>query len=105
MSSKGVSTEKESKQIESSSEEHIDSSYDSTNIPQIFLDIEEKPELIIEKILINIFNKYIAPVNLDMENSKIKKKKKKNSIIMQTTRKIKNCLYFTYKNSKFNKKI
>ena len=43
MSSKGVSTEKELKQVESSSEEHIDSSYDSTNIPQIFLDIEEKP--------------------------------------------------------------
>ena len=71
MSSKGVSTERESKQMESSSEAHIDSSYDSTNIPQILLDIEEKPELIIEKILINIFNKFITPGNVDMEYSDI----------------------------------
>ena len=71
MSSKGVSTERESKQMESSSEDHIDSSYDSTNIPQILLDIEEKPELIIEKILINIFNKFITPGNVDMEYSDI----------------------------------
>ena len=71
MSSKGVSTERESKQMESSSEDHIDSSYDSTNIPQILLDIEEKPELIIEKILINIFNKFIIPGNVDMEYSDI----------------------------------
>ena len=71
MSSKGISTERESKQMESSSEDHIDSSYDSTNIPQILLDIEEKPELIIEKILINIFNKFITPGNVDMEYSDI----------------------------------
>ena len=71
MSSKGVSTERESKQMESSSEDHINSSYDSTNIPQILLDIEEKPELIIEKILINIFNKFITPGNVDMEYSDI----------------------------------
>ena len=71
MSSKGVSTERESKQMESSSEDHVDSSYDSTNIPQILLDIEEKPELIIEKILINIFNKFITPGNVDMEYSDI----------------------------------
>ena len=71
MSSKGVSTERESKQMESSSEDHIDSSYDSTNIPQILLDIEEKPELIIEKILINIFNKFITPGNVDMDYSDI----------------------------------
>ena len=81
MSSKGVSTEKELKQVESSSEEHIDSSYDSTNIPQIFLDIEEKPELIIEKILINIFNKYIAPVNVDMDYSEIETHKKKIQLL------------------------
>ena len=89
MSSKGVSTEKESKQIESSSEEHIDSSYDSTNIPQIFLDIEEKPELIIEKILINIFNKYIAPVNVDMEYSEIEKHKKKIQLLCRQQEKSK----------------
>jgi len=71
MSSKGVSTERESKQIESSSEEHIDSTFDTTNIPQILLDIEEKPELIIEKILINIFNKFITPGNVDMQYSDI----------------------------------
>ena len=81
MSSKGVSTEKELKQVESSSEEHIDSSYDSTNIPQIFLDFEEKPELIIEKILINIFNKFITPGNVDMEYSDIQIHQKKIKLL------------------------
>ena len=81
MSSKGVSTERESKQMESSSEEHIDSSYDSTNIPQIFLDFEEKPELIIEKILINIFNKFITPGNVDMEYSDIQIHQKKIKLL------------------------
>ena len=89
MSSKGVSTEKELKQVESSSEEHIDSSYDSTNIPQIFLDIEEKPELIIEKILINIFNKYIAPVNVDMDYSEIETHKKKIQLLCRQQEKSK----------------
>jgi len=89
MSSKGVSTEKELKQVESSSEEHIDSSYDSTNIPQIFLDIEEKPELIIEKILINIFNKYIAPVNVDMDYSEIEIHKKKIQLLCRQQEKSK----------------
>ena len=81
MSSKGVSTEKELKQVESSSEEHIDSSYDSTNIPQIFLDIEEKPELIIEKILINIFNKYIKPGNVEKEDSEQKEYQNKINLL------------------------
>ena len=81
MSSKGVSTERESKQMESSSEDHIDSSYDSTNIPQILLDIEEKPELIIEKILINIFNKFITPGNVDMEYSDIQIHQKKIKLL------------------------
>ena len=89
MSSKGVSTEKELKQVESSSEEHIDSSYDSTNIPQIFLDIEEKPELIIEKILINIFNKYIAPVNVDMDYSEFETHKKKIQLLCRQQEKSK----------------
>ena len=89
MSSKGVSTEKELKQVESSSEEHIDSSYDSTNIPQIFLDIEEKPELIIEKILINIFNKYIAPINVDMDYSEIETHKKKIQLLCRQQEKSK----------------
>ena len=66
MSSKDISTKNEQNQIESSSEEHNDSLYDTTNIPQILLDIEEKPELIIEKILINIFNKFITPGNYDL---------------------------------------
>ena len=89
MSSKGVSTEKELKQVESSSEEHIDSSYDSTNIPQIFLDFEEKPELIIEKILINIFNKYIAPINVDMDYSEIETHKKKIQLLCRQQEKSK----------------
>ena len=89
MSSKGVSTERESKQMESSSEDHIDSSYDSTNIPQILLDIEEKPELIIEKILINIFNKFITPGNVDMEYSDIQMHQKKIQLLCRQQEKSK----------------
>ena len=66
MTSKSISTKNEANQEDSSSDEHIDSSNESKS-PHIILDIEEKPELTIEKILINIFNKYITPGNVDKE--------------------------------------
>ena len=66
MTSKSISTKNEANQAESSSDEHPDSSNESKS-PHIILDIEEKPELTIEKILINIFNKYITPSNAEAE--------------------------------------
>ena len=65
MSSKNKSLEKEDKK-DSSSEEHIDSNY-KAKAYKMFLDIEEKPEIIIEKILISIFNKYITPIHVDID--------------------------------------
>jgi len=65
MSSKNKSLEKEDKK-DSSSEEHIEPNYKSKAY-KMFLDIEEKPEIIIEKILISIFNKYITPSHVDID--------------------------------------
>ena len=62
MNSKDISTNNEK---ESSSDEQKD--YPSTtycinnNFRKIVLDIDEKPDIKIEKILINIFNRYISP--------------------------------------------
>ena len=81
MTSKGISTESEKNLGESSTEEHFDSLYDATNIPQILLDIEEKPELTIEKILINIFNKFITPGNVEFDNADKQSHLKKVRII------------------------
>ena len=76
MSSKGISTENSQNQVESSPEEHNDS-YEAINIPRMLLDIEEKPELTIEKILINIFNKFITPGNVEMDENDIQIHQKK----------------------------
>ena len=72
MSSKSKSREKENEenQKDSSSEEHIEPSFKS-KLHKMFLDIEEKPEITIEKILINLFNKYINPSNANNEYSEI----------------------------------
>ena len=65
-------------QKDSSSDEQIETPAASYyELQKILLDIDEKPDIIIEKILINIFNKYISPdVNdtqfEDLENSKKK---------------------------------
>ena len=69
MTSKGISTESEKNLGELTTEEHFDSLYDSTNIPKILLDFDEKPELTIEKILINIFNKFITPGNVEFDKT------------------------------------
>ena len=61
MSSKDISTNNEK---ESSSDEQKDyppTSYCINKFQKILLDIDEKPDIIIEKILINIFNRYISP--------------------------------------------
>ena len=66
MSSKEKSLEKEENQKDSSSEEHIEPNY-KEKAYKMLLDIEEKPEIIIEKILISIFNKYITPSHVDID--------------------------------------
>ena len=81
MSSKGISTENSQNQVESSPEEHNDSSYEAINIPRMLLDIEEKPELTIEKILINIFNKFITPGNVEMDENDIQSYKSKIKLL------------------------
>ena len=61
MNSKDISTNNEK---ESSSDEQKDyppTSYCINKFQKILLDIDEKPDIIIEKILINIFNRYISP--------------------------------------------
>ena len=80
MSSKGISTENSQNQVESSPEEHNDS-YEAINIPRMLLDIEEKPELTIEKILINIFNKFITPGNVEMDENDILSYKSKIKLL------------------------
>ena len=80
MSCKGISTENSQNQVESSPEEHNDS-YEAINIPRMLLDIEEKPELTIEKILINIFNKFITPGNVEMDENDILSYKSKIKLL------------------------
>jgi NADH:ubiquinone oxidoreductase subunit len=61
---KEISTKTEINQKEVFSEEeseHLSKSYYINKLQKILLDIDEKPEVIIEKILISIFNKYIGP--------------------------------------------
>jgi hypothetical protein len=60
MNIKDISTMNEIKQKEYSSDDQTESSTSSYNVNQfqkILLGADEKPEIIIEKILINIFNK------------------------------------------------
>ena len=68
--SKSREKENEENQKDSSSEEHIEPSFKS-KLHKMFLDFEEKPEITIEKILINLFNKYINPSNSNIEYSEI----------------------------------
>jgi hypothetical protein len=61
MNNKDISTD-EAKEKEESSDEHIDSRpYSINNFHKIILDIDDNPDLRIEKILINIFNSFISP--------------------------------------------
>ena len=92
MNSKEKSKEKTENQKDSSSEENEkkDPLFRST-AHQMLLDLEEKPEIIIEKILINLFNKYINPdhvyneyLEIQMQQNKIKllcSKQEKSKIV------------------------
>ena len=88
MSSKGNSKEKEKKGRDSSSDEHIDTNYKSKG-NKMFLDIEEKPEIVIEKILINIFNKYITPGNVDIDLSELQMHQDKIKLLTMQQKKSK----------------
>ena len=88
MSSKGNSKEKEKKGRDSSSDEHIDKNYKSKG-NKMFLDIEEKPEIVIEKILINIFNKYITPGNVDIDLSELQMHQDKIKLLTMQQKKSK----------------
>jgi hypothetical protein len=88
MRSKGNSEEKEIKDRDSSSDEHIDTNYKSKD-NKMFLDIEEKPEIIIEKILINIFNKYITPGNVDIDLSELQVHQNKIKLLSMQQKKSK----------------
>ena len=71
MNIKDISTMNEIKQKEYSSDDQTESSTSSYNVNQfqkILLGADEKPDIIIEKILINIFNKYISPDINDTNN-------------------------------------
>ena len=62
------------KEKESSSDDQLDSSstkYYVEKLSKIILEREESPDIVIEKILINIFNKYITPGKEDKETSDI----------------------------------
>ena len=80
MSSKAKSKEKEENQKDSSSDENNEPPYKS-KAHQMFLDIEEKPEVIIEKILINLFNKNINPDNVYNEDLEIQMQQNKVKIL------------------------
>ena len=77
MSSKGISQENNQNQVESSTEEQNDTTSETKSLSQILLDIEEKPELTVEKILINIFNKFITPGNVEMDEKDMQQQKSK----------------------------
>ena len=71
MSSKG----KEEKQKESSSDDNSEPPFKS-KLHKMLLEFEEKPEIVIEKILINLFNNYINPRNVDIDNLEIQLQQK-----------------------------
>ena len=71
MSSKG----KEEKQKESSSDDNSDPPFKS-KLHKMLLEFEEKPEIVIEKILINLFNNYINPRNVDIDHLEIQLQQK-----------------------------
>ena len=71
MSTKG----KEDNQKESSSDDNGDPPFKS-KIHKMLLDFEEKPEIVIEKILINLFNNFINPRNFDIDNLEIQLQQK-----------------------------
>ena len=71
MSSKG----KAEKQKESSSDDNSDPPFKS-KLHKMLLEFEEKPEIVIEKILINLFNNYINPRNVDIDHLEIQLQQK-----------------------------
>ena len=96
MKSKNKSNENEDEKQSSSSEENIESNYKpKTN--QMFLDIEEKPEIVIEKILIDIFNKYITPGNFDVDFLKIQMHQNKIKLLCTKQEKSKIIYILLYK--------
>ena len=81
---KEISTKNEIKKKGSSSDDQIDSpstSYYINQFQKILLDIDEKPDIIIEKILISIFNRYISPEINENENFDIFLCQKKINIL------------------------
>ena len=63
----------------------------------MFLDIEEKPEIVIEKILIDIFNKYITPGNFDVDFLKIQMHQNKIKLLCTKQEKSKIIYILLYK--------
>ena len=61
MNSKDISTNNEKESSSDEQKEYPPTSYCINKFKKILLDIDEKPDIIIEKILINIFNRYISP--------------------------------------------
>ena len=80
MNIKDISPKNEIIEKESSSDEQLEASstkYYIEKLSKILLEREESPEIIIEKILINIFNTYISPKNYDIKYSDIDSSQKK----------------------------
>ena len=105
MNIKDNSSENEINQKESSSDEQLDplsASYYINQFQKILLEREEKPDIVIEKILINLFNKFISPDNyecdyyiLDNSQKKVKvlcKKYEKYQIIIHLLTKIRSLI-------------
>ena len=82
INSKDAISKNEHNQKESSSDEQMETPTASYyELQKILLDIDEKPDIIIEKILINIFNKYISPDVNDLEYEDLENSKKKIKIL------------------------
>ena len=72
-----ISKNDQSQKDSSSDEQNDTPSASYYELQKILLDIDEKPDIIIEKILINIFNKYISPEVNDKEYDDLDNSKKK----------------------------
>jgi len=84
MNNNDISTKNDNKQKESSSDDQLEPSntlYYINKFQKILLDIDEKPDIMIEKILINIFNKYITPGNNEREYRDIDNCQKKIKVL------------------------
>ena len=76
-----ISKNDQSQKDSSSDEQNDTPSASYYELQKILLDIDEKPDIIIEKILINIFNKYISPEVNDKEYDDLENSKKKIKIL------------------------